>query len=113
MEMNWRKIILKNKSFELETLQTLQQYQESFSKLSTVTQRGCIDWLVDNVIKSDYYNRKHTLTDLMNVMQRQTNITLSVNEFKGLMFKCGYLPDDITSDNPHYKVSQKSKAFHS
>lgn len=78
---------------------------------SEETQETVFKWISENLIpgKSKYggssYNLKH-------ILQTDTNIYLTDNEFKDAMLLSGYQPIDSHEFSWHYRLSAKSPAFH-
>lgn len=74
-------------------------------------QRIVFDWIRGNIRprKTPYLDR--TSYGIKHILQRDTNIYLTNNEFKDAMLLAGYEPVDPYELNWHYCISAKSPAF--
>jgi len=72
--------------------------------------------LVRNWIDTNIYPRKTPLLDytsygIKHILQSDTGIYLTNNEFKDAMLLCGYTPVNPDELNWHYCISKRSPAF--
>lgn len=74
-------------------------------------QQIVLQWIHDNIrpIKSANYN--HSSYGIKHILQHDTNIYLTNNQFKDAMMRCGHLPVDSDRLNWNFKISEKSPAF--
>ncbi len=74
-------------------------------------QQVVLMWIADNIrpIKSGNYN--HSSYGMKHILQHDTMIYLTNNQFKDAMMQCGYNPVDENRLNWNYRVSEKSPAF--
>lgn len=74
-------------------------------------QRIVMDWIANNI-----HPRKTVLYDnssygLKHILERDTGIYLTNNEFKAAMLFAGYAPANPNGINWYYRISKKSQAF--
>ena len=69
------------------------------------------DWITDNILprKTPLYD--HTSYGLKHILQSDTGLYLTNNEFKDAMLMCGYEPVNPNELNWCYCISKKSPAF--
>lgn len=69
------------------------------------------DWICENIIEGNRKNSKHTSYGMKHILQRNTGIYLTNNEFKDAMLHMGFLPTDPDKLNWTYKIKESSPAF--
>lgn len=74
-------------------------------------QEKVFHWIRENIkpIKSPNYGRSSY--GIKHILQADTNIYLTNNEFKDAMMICGFCPVNPNDVNWFYRISQKSPAF--
>lgn len=68
-------------------------------------------WIRENFIPRKTVLYGNTSYGLKHILQHDTNIYLTNNEFKDAMLQCGFEPSDPDELNWHYRISRKSPAF--
>ncbi len=68
-------------------------------------------WIKENILPRDTVNDRHTSYGIKHILERDTEIYLTNNEFKDAMMMCGYYPADENELNWTYCISEKSPAF--
>lgn len=68
-------------------------------------------WINDDLIPRKTPNDSITSYGLKHILERDTKIYLTNNEFKDAMLMCGYEPVDPQELNWYYRISQKSPAL--
>jgi hypothetical protein len=68
-------------------------------------------WIKENIVAADKANDRHTSYGIKHILERDTEIYLTNNEFKDAMLMCGYCPVDENELNWTYCISEKSPAF--
>ena len=81
---------------------------ELMSDLSVETQQKVYTWIKDGFIKRKTVNGNHSSYGLKHVLQDDTGIYLTNNQFKDAMMICGFNPVNPNDLNWYYKISQKS-----
>lgn len=81
------------------------------SSLSTHEYLSVLNWINDNIIPRKTMNPYHDSYEIKHLLQDDTGIYLTNNQFKDAMMICGYYPDDQNDLNWNYCISQKSRAF--
>lgn len=79
--------------------------------LSAEVRERVLAWIKNGIMprKTPLYDR--TSYGIKHVMQRQTGIYVTNNQFKEAMLECGYAPVDENEYNWVYHISKKSPAF--
>ena len=68
-------------------------------------------WIRENITPRKTPNRYRSSYGIKHILQGDTGIYLTNNEFKDAMMRCGFLPVDENTLNWTYRISQKSPAF--
>ena len=68
-------------------------------------------WIRENIRPRKTPLRERTSYGIKHILQRDTKLYLTNNEFKSAMLLCGYEPVDPNELNWHYRISAKSPAF--
>ena len=74
-------------------------------------QEEVFKWIKENILPRDTVNPRHTSYGIKHILERDTEIYLTNNEFKDAMMMCGYMPSDENELNWTYCISEKSPAF--
>lgn len=74
-------------------------------------QRVVFDWIYENIRPIKSPNKHHTSYGIKHILERDTGIYLTNNEFKDAMMQCFYNPVDADELNWCYCISEKSPAF--
>ena len=70
-----------------------------------------MDWIVNNLYPRKTPNYDRTSYGLKHLLERDTGIYLTNNEFKDAMLFCGFEPNNPDELNWTYCISKKSPAF--
>ena len=70
-----------------------------------------IHWIATNLQTRANFNEKHTSYGLKHLLEEDTGIYVTNNEFKDAMLYCNFKPKDYDALNWVYKISEDSKAF--
>ena len=68
-------------------------------------------WIRENICPRATPNDRHTSYGIKHILQHDTDIYLTNNEFKDAMMRCGFLPVRENDLNWTYRISEKSPAF--
>ena len=82
-----------------------------YTDLTEEEQKTVLHWIRWNVERRGTVNKRHTSYGMKHILQKDTKIYMTNNQFKDAMLECGYFPDDMTQLNWHYKVSENSPCF--
>ena len=75
-------------------------------------QKTILQWIADNLRKTRKTpNYWHSSYGMKHLLERDTGIYMTNNQFKDAMFLSGYEPVDVHHINWHYCLSRKSPAF--
>lgn len=67
----------------------------------------CIAWVHEFMVERKTPNRYHTSYGLKHLLERDTGIYMTNNQFKSLMLKCGHYPVSDIELNWTYRISEK------
>ena len=70
-----------------------------------------LDWIRVNFLPAKNVLHGHTSYGLKHILQDDTGIYLTNNEFKDAMMLCGYEPSNPNELNWHYRIKKRSPAF--
>ncbi len=84
---------------------------ELITDLSKEEQEVVFDWIAKNIQPRKTENRRLSSYGLKHVLQRDTGIYITNNQFKDAMLLCGYTPVRVNELNWRYRISSKSKVF--
>ena len=70
-----------------------------------------MNWIRENIRPRKSVLRKRTSYGIKHILQRDTGLYLTNNQFKSAMLLSGYEPSDPNELNWHYRISAKSPAF--
>ena len=70
-----------------------------------------MNWIARNISARKTPLDGHTSYGIKHMLERDTRIYLTNNEFKDAMLQAGYKPVDPNKLNWRYRISKKSKAF--
>lgn len=70
-----------------------------------------LNWIRTNLLQRKTINSYHTSYGLKHLLERDTRIYLTNNQFKDAMWMCGYKPKDVNELNWRYAISEKSPAL--
>ena len=70
-----------------------------------------MNWISNSIAPRKTPLGGHTSYGIKHLLERDTGIYLTNNEFKDAMLQAGYEPVDPNELNWHYRISKKSKAF--
>lgn len=73
--------------------------------------RTALDWIAENIRPRKTKLEGHTSYGIKHILQHDTGLYLTNNEFKDAMLLSGYKPTDPNELNWHYRISRKSPAF--
>lgn len=68
-------------------------------------------WIRENIVPRKTANRRHSSYGMKHILEKDTRIYLTNNEFKDAMMLCGYMPVNENSLNWNYRISERSPAF--
>lgn len=68
-------------------------------------------WIKDNIRPIKSGNYWHSSYGIKHILQHDTKIYLTNNQFKDAMMQCGYMPCDPNRLNWNFRISEKSPAF--
>ncbi len=68
-------------------------------------------WIRANLMPAESVLRCRTSYGIKHILQHDTGIYLTNNEFKDAMMMCGYHPANAKRLNWNYRLSRKSPAF--
>lgn len=68
-------------------------------------------WIRDNIRPRKTPNHRHSSYGMKHILESDTGIYLTNNQFKDAMMLCGYMPLDADELNWCYRISQRSAAF--
>ena len=74
-------------------------------------QKIVMDWIHNNIYPRQTVLRDRTSYGMKHILERDTGIYLTNNEFKDAMMICGFMPYDPNDLNWVYCISKKSPAF--
>ena len=66
------------------------------------------DWIDDNFHRIKIINNNRTSYGLKHILERDTGVYYSNDEFKGGMLELGYIPHDVNALNWRFNISEKS-----
>ncbi|MCU4706453.1 hypothetical protein [Mycoplasma sp. CSL7503-lung] len=69
------------------------------------------NWIYENIIPRKTELKTRTSYGIKHLLQKNTGIYLTNNQFKDAMMHCGYMPVNPNELNWTYRISKKSKAF--
>ncbi len=70
-----------------------------------------MDWIAENILPRKTPLMERTSYGIKHILQRDTGLYLTNNEFKDAMLLSGYNPVDPDELNWSYRISKKSPAF--
>lgn len=70
-----------------------------------------MDWISENISPRKTPLTSHTSYGIKHLLERDTGIYLTNNEFKDAMLQAGYEPIDADALNWCHRISKKSRAF--
>lgn len=79
--------------------------------LSPEEQKIVIDWVKTNISPRKTVLFERTSYGMKHILESDTGIYLTNNQFKDAMLMCGFKPVDSNALNWNYCISKKSKAF--
>lgn len=74
-------------------------------------QKIVMGWIRENIRPRKSKNGRHSSYGIKHILQDDTGIYLTNNEFKDAMLQAGYEPVDPGALNWIYRISEKSPAF--
>lgn len=86
---------------------------ELLSDLNEKDQAIVKEWICENIEPRKTFNELRTSYGIKHILQYDTGIYLTNNQFKDAMLQLGYYPKDERELNWIYRISKKSKAFKS
>ena len=78
---------------------------------SQEVQEAVYAWIRENIMPRKTPNRGRSSYGIKHILQGDTGIYLTNNEFKDAMMRCGYFPVDENELNWIYRISRRSPAF--
>ena len=83
-----------------------------FDELESEEQSTVLQWIADNLLKTQKTpNLHHSSYGLKHLLERDTSIYMTNNQFKDAMLIAGFGPVKVNEINWHYCISRKSPAF--
>jgi hypothetical protein len=70
-----------------------------------------MDWIRENILPRKSPLQERTSYGIKHILERDTGLYLTNNEFKDAMMMAGYMPIDPDALNWTYCISKKSPAF--
>lgn len=74
-------------------------------------QKKVMEWIRENIQPRKTPLLTHSSYGIKHLLERDTGIYMTNNQFKDAMLLCGYYPVDEYKLNWNYRISKKSKAF--
>ena len=78
---------------------------------SETDQHIVMDWIVNNLVPRKTVLYESSSYGLKHILERDTGIYLTNNEFKDAMLLAGFEPANPNDINWYYRISKKSPAF--
>lgn len=72
------------------------------------TQEEVLDWIHAHCVKIKSANTRHTSYGLKHLLEHDTGIHLTNNQFKHAMLIAGHIPVDEHELNWHFRISEKA-----
>ncbi len=82
-----------------------------YTDLTTEEQKTVLNWIRMNIDRrrTPLYGRSSY--GLKHILERDTKIYMTNNQFKDAMLECGFFPVDMTELNWYYCISMQSPCF--
>ncbi len=80
---------------------------ELLSDETEEVQEIVLDWIQAHCIKIKTVNKRHTSYGLKHILERDTGIYLTNNQFKHAMLIAGHMPEYEHELNWHFRISEK------
>ncbi len=87
------------------------QDDNHFPALTKEDQRAILQWIQSRLYPRKTPNNWHTSYGLKHLLERDTKIYLTNNQFKEAMLMCGFTPVNPRELNWCFRLSSKSPAF--
>lgn len=68
-------------------------------------------WIRENIVPRKTPTMTHSSYGMKHILEHDTGIYLTNNQFKDAMMDCGYMPVDENKLNWNYCISERSPAF--
>lgn len=81
------------------------------TNLSDDAQKLVLDWIRVSFIPIKTVNKKHTSYGLKHLLEHETGLYLTNNQFKHAMLLSGYYPEKAGDLNWRFRISEKSPAL--
>lgn len=81
------------------------------TNLSDDEQKLVLDWIHASFMPIKTVNKKHTSYGLKHLLQHETGLYLTNNQFKHAMLLSGYYPEKPGDRNWRFRISEKSPAL--
>lgn len=79
--------------------------------LSFETRIKVLAWIKESILPASYINPHRTSYGVKHILERETGIYLTNNQFKDAMLMCGFLPTNRQKINWEYRIKERSPAF--
>lgn len=79
--------------------------------LPVEVRENVLAWVRQSVLPSSYVNPHRTSYGIKHLLQHETGIYLTNNQFKDAMLLCGFLPANRTKIDWEYRIKERSPAF--
>lgn len=79
--------------------------------LDADTRRVVFAWILEMLTPRRTVNSRHTSYGIKHLLEKDTGIYLTNNQFKDAMLLCGYKPRNSSALNWCYTISETSPAF--
>lgn len=85
--------------------------KDLINELTVEKQKMVLTWIRNGIKPRKTMNLRHSSYGLKHILQNDTEVYLTNNQFKDAMMICGFDPIDPNELNWHYCISEKSTAF--
>ena len=84
---------------------------ELYTELPNKEQEIVLNWIRQNILPRKTPLLSNSSYGLKHMLERDTDIYMTNNQFKDAMLACGFLPVNERALNWHYCISRRSPAF--
>ena len=83
-------------------------FPEEYLKMSKERKESLKNWIENNFYSRKTMNNQHTSYGLKHILERDTGMYFTNDEFKGGMIEMGYTPHDTRELNWRFNISERS-----
>ena len=80
-------------------------------ELPSETREKVFSWIRQSILPATCINKYRTSYDIKHLLQHETGIYLTNNQFKDAMLLCGFLPTNRKKLNWTYRIKERSPVF--